>query len=258
MIDHLVFKPSLVDLCKDLHKKGDQALSRRLAQMTGKEAELIINLVRYEHDNPGYVKQTWNKLTLRPFLTPASGVELEEGKTEAELQHKDCTEIIRKVDITEEVYYPSKEKDGRVTTSYYTHIGILQHKETDRYTLFANWDDFLREYFLTAEKANEKLVSGDKTAKEQGNKEKLIDSFRNYAPTLYKVLTDTDSAVKAVQDFPIGSETLNVFAVTATADNLVKAKKELIDTCVSICKEINTTTHLAIWRRYLRTVWLHN
>lgn len=258
MIDRLVFKPSLVDLCKDLHKKGDQALSRRLAQMTGKEAELIINLVRYEHDNPGYVKQTWNKLTLRPFLTPASGVELEEGKTEAELQHKDFTEIIRKVDITEEVYYPSKEKDGRVTTSYYTHIGILQHKETDRYTLFANWDDFLREYFLTAGKANEKLVSGDKTAKEQGNKEKLIDSFRNYAPTLYKVLTDTDSAVKAVQDFPIGSETLNVFAVTATADNLVKAKKELIDTCVSICKEINTTTHLAIWRRYLRTVWLHN
>ena len=74
IIDYLVIKPSLVSLCKDLYKKGDAALSRCLARMGGKEAELVINLARYERDNPGYVKRNWNKLTLRPYHTPASGV----------------------------------------------------------------------------------------------------------------------------------------------------------------------------------------
>ena len=262
IINYLVAKSSLVTLCKDLYKRGDVVLSMRLAQMTGQEAELILNLIRYEHDNPGYVKANWNKLILRPFLTPTSGVEMEADKKEVEFQHMDFTEIIRKVDITEEVYYPTKVKDGLVTTAYFAHIGILQTKE-DEYILFTNWDDFLGEYFLTAGKANEKLVSGttqvvhqDGTVNEE--KEKLIESFRNYALTLYKVLTDAESAVKAVHDFHIGNETLNVFAVTATSEDLDAAKNNLIDTCVTICKEINTTTHLAIWRRYLRTVWLHN
>ena len=84
----------------------------------------------------------------------------------------------------------------------------------------------------------------------------LIDSFRNYAPTLYKVLTDEKSSVKAVRGFNIGGERLNVMAVISTS-NVNEAKDELINTCVNICKEINTTTHLAVWRRYLRTVWLH-
>ncbi len=260
IVDSLVLKPSLTDICKDLYSKGDVALSKLLAQMTGKEAELIINLVRYEHDNPGYVRRTYQKFLLRPFLTPTSDVEMKDGKTEAELQHNDFTEIIRKIDITEEVYYPSKGKGGRVTTTYYAHIGILRHKETDGYIIFANWDDFLSEYFLTAGKANEKLVSG--TAQNQadesdGKKEKLIDSFRNYAPALYKVLTDAGSRVKAVRDFRVGNETLNVLAVTVTADGIDTAVNVLTETCVNICKEINTTTHLAIWRRYLRTVWLH-
>ncbi len=229
MIDRLAAKPSLVSLCKDLHAQGDVALSRRLAQMTGKEAELVINLVRYERDNPGYVKANWSKLTLRPFLTPTSGVAMDEGKTEVELSHKDFTEIVRK-------------------------------KPEESFILFANWDEFLREYFLTAGKANERLVSGTVQAVrgETTQSEKLIESFRNYAPILYKVLTDAGSAVKAVPDFPVGNETLNVLATITTAADADKAKNELINTCVSICKELNTTTHLAIWRRYLRTVWLHN
>ena len=88
--------------------------------------------------------------------------------------------------------------------------------------------------------------------------EKLIESFRNYAPTLYKVLTDADSAVKAVQDFKVGEDTLNVFTIRSSAEEKDAAKDKLIQTCVRICKEINTTNHLAVWRRYLRTVWLHN
>ena len=264
IIDRLVDKPSLVSLCKALHAQGDTALSRRLAQMTGKEAELIINLVRYERDNPGYVKTNWSKLTLRPFLTPTSGVEMEDGKTEVECQHKDFTEIVRKVDITEEAYCPSKQKDETLTCTYYAHIGIMPlacgEKPEESFILFANWDEFLREYFLTAGKANERLVSGTVQAVhgETAQSEKLIESFRNYAPILYKVLTDAGSAVKAVPDFPVGNETLNVLAITTTAADVDKAKDKLINTCAGICKELNTTTHLAIWRRYLRTVWLHN
>ena len=126
---------------------------------------------------------------------------------------------------------------------------------------FANWDDFLREYFLTAGKANEKLVSGKARKVRNGTPlretEKLIESFRNYAPTLYKVLTEPDSAIKVVPNFKVGEETLNVLAIQASAQDKEAAKDKLIQACVRICTEINTTNHLAVWRRYLRTVWLH-
>ena len=249
-VDELTFKPSLVDFCKSLYKKGCVELSQRMAKLNTKDAELILNLVRYEKDYPGYVKSNWNKLIIRPFLTPSSGVEMEEGQDEVQLQHNSFTEIIRKVNITEDVYYPSKEEESTVTTNYYAHIGIIQDVNDNTFTLFANWDYFLDEYYLTAGKANEKLVGGEQ------QKEKLIDSFRNYAPTLYKVLTDGSSNVKPIRNFQIGEESLNVMAIMNTPD-IGKSKDELITTCVNICKEINTTTHLAVWRRYLRTVWLH-
>lgn len=259
IIGSLAVKPSLVSLCKELHRKGDTALSLRLARMTGKEAGLILNLARYEHDNPGYVEQTWDRLTLRPFLTPTSGVEMEEGRNGAELRHQDFTELIRRVDISEEVYYPSRQEGGNATTTYYAHIGMVEGGGGDGFTLFANWDGFLREYFLTAGRANEKLVAGTVQAARGGatgpGKEKLIDSFRNHAPALYKVLADAGSPVKAVRDFKVGESTLDVMAVKAA--DPAKGAEELIRTCTGICKEINSTAHLAIWRRFLRTVWLH-
>ena len=259
LMERLAACLSLEALCKRLQKQGEKALVDRLANLTSKEAELLINLARYEHDTPGYVKENWQKFILRPFLTPTSGTEMEEGKNEAELQHKDYTEILRKVEIAEEVYYPSRQEDGTVTATYYAHIGMREEQES--LVFFANWDDFLREYFLTAGKANEKLVSGKVQTVHNvttfTETEKLIGSFRNYAPTLYKVLTDADSAVKAVQDFKVGEDTLNVFAIQSAAQDKEAAKDELINTCVRICTEINTTNHLAVWRRYLRTVWLH-
>lgn len=259
LMERLAADLSLEALCKHLQKQGEKVLADRLAKLTTKEAELLINLARYEHDTPGYVRENWPRIILRPFLTPTSGIEMEEDKNEAELPHQDFTEIIRKLDITEEVYYPSRQKDGKITTAYYAHIGRMEDKSGFIY--FANWDDFLREYFLTAGKANEKLVSG-KVRKVRNEitlaeTEKLIESFRNYAPTLYKVLTDMDSAVKAMQDFKVGEELLNVLAIQSSAQDKEAAKDQLIKTCVRVCTEINTTNHLAVWRRYLRTVWLH-
>ena len=119
---------------------------------------------------------------------------------------------------------------------------------------------------MTAGKANEKLVKGTKIQAtnnpenpERGeSKEKLIESFHNYAPTLYNILTNEKSKVKPIQNLNIGKERLNVMAITVKSEeNINEAKDELINTCTDICKEINTTTHLAVWRRYLRTVWLH-
>lgn len=259
LMERLAADLSLEALCKHLQKQGEKVLADRLAKLTTKEAELLINLARYEHDTPGYVRENWPRIILRPFLTPTSGIEMEEDKNEVELPHQDFTEVIRKLDITEEVYYPSRQEDGKITTAYYAHIGRMEDKSGFIY--FANWDDFLREYFLTAGKANEKLVSG-KVRKVRNEitlteTEKLIESFRNYAPTLYKVLTEPDSAVKAVPNFKIGEELLNVLAIQASAQDKEAAKDQLIKTCVRVCKEINTTNHLAVWRRYLRTVWLH-
>ena len=259
LMERLAADLSLEALCKHLQKQGEKVLADRLAKLTTKEAELLINLARYEHDTPGYVRENWPRIILRPFLTPTSGIEMEEDKNEVELPHQDFTEVIRKLDITEEVYYPSRQEDGKITTAYYAHIGRMEDKSGFIY--FANWDDFLREYFLTAGKANEKLVSG-KVRKVRNEitlteTEKLIESFRNYAPTLYKVLTEPDSAVKAVPNFKVGEDLLNVFAIQSSAQDKEAAKDKLMKTCVRVCTEINTTNHLAVWRRYLRTVWLH-
>ena len=93
-----------------------------------------------------------------------------------------------------------------------------------------------------------------------GKEGKLIASFRNFAPTLYNILTDDTSAVKAVKGLKVGGSALNVIATRTDgteAEDIEAAKIRLTDTCVNICKEINSTVHLAVWRRYLRTVWLH-
>ena len=264
IVDRLSVKPSLSDLCRTLNKDGYSELSRRISSLTADEAGLIMNLVRYERDNPGYVKENWQKITIRPFLTPTAGMEMEDGKSETELRHKSCTEIIRRVSITEDTYYPDVQKDRPVTTEYFAHIGVTEDKGTGYRTVFANWDRFLDEYFHTAGKANEKLVEGTVNtinAEDSTNrKEKLIESFRNFAPTLYRVLTDKNSEVKAIRNLRIGDGSLNVLAVR-TKDisdaETERAKEILTDICVSICREINTGVHLAVWRRYLRTVWLH-
>lgn len=264
IIDYLKVTPTLVGLCQHLFKQGEVELSKRIAQLETKDAELIINLIRYEKDNTGYVKANWQKLIIRPFLTPTSGTKIEDGKVEAYVSHRDFTEIISKVRITEQAYYPSCDKEETLTTTYFAHIGLIQNKDNS-FTLFANWDKFLSEYFQTAGKANERLVKGTvkKVSDDDESNEKqtkLIESFRNYSPTLYNVLTDARSNIKALHNFIVGNDSLNVFAITLKDNDsevIDKARMELTDTCVRICKEINSTVHLAVWRRYLRPVWLH-
>ena len=114
-------------------------------------------------------------------------MEFEDGKDEAVLPHAHFTEIIRKTDITEQAYRPSKGEEESMTTTYYSHIGIMSDMLHGGYILFANWDIFLGQYFLTTGEANERLVEGtSRNGKgvKDGNaqEEKLIESFRNFAP----------------------------------------------------------------------------
>ena len=264
IISYLTATPTLVGLCQKLFRQGDVELSRRMAQLGTKDAALIINLIRYEQDNPGYVQANWQKLLLRPFLTPSPGAVFEDGCGELTVSHEAFTEIITKVSITEQAYYPSRGKEETLSTTYFAHTGMVRNAGNG-FTLFANWDRFLGEYFNTGGKANERLVSGTVKCKtdeayEKDGREKLVESFRNFAPSLYRVLTDESSEVKAVRNLRIGDDALNVFAVTTKGegtDELDRARALLTDTCIRICKEINSTVHLAVWRRYLRTVWLH-
>lgn len=265
--EYLSAASTLTGLCRHLYEYGHEILSRRIAGLETKDLELVLNLIRHEADNPGYVKTTWNRHVIRPFLTPTSGFDTEID--EARLRHDRFMEIIRKISITESTYYPSKGKGSLTTTTYYAHVGILPHKHKEKeqkgFTIFANWDAFLSKYLLTADTANEQLVKGTirtthTEEKPSKQKNKLMESFRNFAPTLYNILTDEKSEIKIIRDFTVGESAINVIAITTNGtdtDVTDKAKNKLITTCTDICKEINSTPHLAVWRRYLGTVWLH-
>lgn len=245
IIDALLKKPSLTALCQSLRKGGHQGVADAIAHLTPEEARLVFVLVRYAREDPGYVKENWGDFAFRPFLTPTAGVAVPEGAREALLRHEDYTEVMRAVDITEQVYDPKEQRARTAVTPYYAHVGILSQEEDAGVTLFLNWHAFLDKYYHTDGKASERLVE---------------ESFRDYAPSLYKVLTDETSPVRVVRDLRVGNRALHALAIHVAADDdaaLSAAKEELVTTGIRICQEINTTTHLAVWRRFLRTVWLH-
>lgn len=268
----LTEKPSLVHLCQQL-SKPHLALSQALAKLTPTEAELILYLVRYEQENPGYVKQTWRRLILRPFLTPTGiyGVD-----NESILHHPAFTEYILPQTFQEPTFYPTENEERVVTVTYYAHIGVIhKRKSGNRYTLFCNWDAFLAPYYLTADHAQKVLVRGTKRpdlealargespyGKQENEAAKLRESFRNFAPTLYQVFNDEQSLVRPQRQMRIGSRSLHVLAVSVKAESEEEAMQSqecatLIATSLQICREVSTSTHLAIWRRYLMGVWLH-
>lgn len=285
-------------LCKFLRAQQKNALANAFAAYSKEDVALIFSLIRYERENEGYVHHTWHRNFIRPFLTPSSGFEdvstfltdnttrLSRQELYAALTHKtavdfagssadaleenhikndDYEEIIRKVQVKELFYDADQLKEIPQSSTYYAHIGKMEDAEGN-VVLFANWDKFLRQYFLTDEKANAKLLSGrshqirsKKTNTLMG--EKLLESFRNYVPTLYMVLRNEEHPVKAVENLPVGPHFLNAFALTlspdATASHVKEAEETLITTLVRICEELTSSAHLSIWRRYLSTVWLH-
>lgn len=259
IVARLADRPLLADLRQALSRQGHDDVSRRLAALSAKEAALLLNLARHEHDAPGYTRARWPKLSLRPFLTPTAGPEPAPGQAGATLRHAGFTEMIRPVSITERAYRPSLHREESITTTYYAHIGVTEADARGRRTLFTNWDTFLAEYFMTAGRANARLLGlggGSHAAAPQATPgtPRPADSFRNHAPTLYSVLTGA-SPVRAISALHVGPDTINALAITSA--DTAQAADRLASTCTAICTEINSTPRLALWRRYLRTVWLH-
>lgn len=178
-----------------------------------------------------------------------------------QIHHSEFTEYIVAQTFSEMTCYIKEGKEREEAVTYDAHVGIMQ-KEQGRYVIFCNWDEFLAEYYLTADTARKILVNGTKEPPFSQDEEKLRESFRNYAPTLYNVLTDEDFPVKPWQGLQVGKQSLNAMAITVKAESEEAVSQSpsftlLISTCLQICREISTTTHLAIWRRYLMGVWLH-
>lgn len=266
MVDFLSEKTSWLELCKWLSRNGERSLSKAFAEYGKEEVSMVYSLIRYENDNKGYVEAAWAMNLIRPFLTPTAGTgdsmldNTTDDTKETHLVFADYNVTITKVDIEEDVFYPRTQKEETVTTTYYAHIGEMRTEE-EGVMLFANWDRLLSGYFLTAGRANACLVAGSK--KKHGNEqteEEMMESFRNYAPTLYHILRAPDSPVKARENMMIGDRKISVLCILAPDDkpeSIAMARQTLIDTGLKICKEIHTTTHLAVWRRYLNGVWLH-
>lgn len=243
-------------LIKNLQKSDSHlhpALAENIKNMANDDKALIMNLIRYENDEPGFVRKNWSKLVLRPFLTPSSGIEIPSGKDYVKFSHSNFTEIIKRTVIEEEVYNPSTVTVSGEESIYYSHIGLMQHSDKD-YTLFINWDGFLEEYFATDGEARKRIIA----------------SFADYTPTLFNVLTNETTPIVAMESMMIDERSkMNVLATSIHSINVSKeesiednaefqkAIQDLIDTGVKICKEINSSSHLAIWRNKLSSVWLH-
>ncbi len=262
IVDTLRIRPSFTDLRKKLERK-DKALAQRLYNLTDTEAENILHLIRYVQGDPDYVRSEFPHPTLRPFLTPTPGCDIPQDKGYAILKHDGFTEIITPVSIHQKSYSAlyDEERDDNVT--YYAHVALTTPPADGTPMLLCNWDSFLSRYFRTADAANRNLVSGtvDKSAA-KSDEQKMIDSFRNYAPTLFGVLTDQESPVRAKKGFRVGGHAMSVMGIelngSPTSESVMASEefKALTDTCLAICQEVSATTHLAVWRRVLCGVWL--
>lgn len=151
----------------------------------------------------------------------------------------------------EDTFFPKQDTASETPTSYYAHVGILK-KRNNRCVVFVNFDKILREYFLLGGQA----------------KAKQLETFKNYSPLLYQVLKG-ENTVKAKKALAVGARTLHVLCIQTEANastdgtelieqqHIRKVIDTLTETSRRVCQEINGSTHLAIWRKYLRSIWLH-
>ena len=127
---------------------------------------------------------------------------------------------------------------GKTTASYTVLPDVLECKE------FVNADEIARG--LSPFNPESMAIEAGRLMLQRINE--LLRNQQNFS-------IETTLATRTYTRLKIGEETLNVLAITAT--DIDSAKERLATTCIEICKEINATTHLAVWRRYLQTVWLH-
>lgn len=255
LINTLIEKGSFAGLLEETCRRAEKDTYRRLAEkvrnLSSEEAAQMLSLANYIKTDPHFMDDHPAVLTIRPFLTPTPGISAAEGKDYAVCRHKDFTEVIRKVTFMEDTFFPKEDTAKATPTSYYAHVGILK-KRNHRCVVFVNFDKILGEYFLLGGQA----------------KAKQLETFKNYSPLLHQVLKGEDK-VKAEKSLTIGTGTIHVLCIQTEANvatddtelieqqHIRKAIDILTETSRRICQEINGSTHLAIWRKYLRSIWLH-
>ena len=256
LINTLIERGSFAGLQEEIGQHADRETYRRLAEsvrnLSVEEAEQIQSLANYIKTDPEFADSYKDRPTLRPFLTPTPGIRAAAGKDYAVCRHKDYTEMIRKVTFLEDTFFPKEDLASEAPTSYYAHVGVLR-KKNNRCAVFINFDKILREYFLLGGQA----------------KAKQLDTFKTYAPLLHQVLKG-EHTVKAEKELAVGTETFNALCIQTATDiaeegkelseqhDILAALDTLTETGRRICQEINGSTHLAIWRKYLREIWLHH
>lgn len=263
-------------------KEKRESLASAMERLSVDDRRLVLYLVFLEEQAPGYIDENLRNPALRPFLTPTLGKRLGEGETYGKINHRDFVEIIRPVDITERYFNAQSQETKAMTDTYYAHIGIRY--QDGGYMVFANWDGLLSKYFMTEGKANKKILSGKRqiTYKrdKEGNierdpgslmpeveREKLMDSFLNYAKPLYDVLVG-NSEVRAMPKLELmGNGGISVLYIQLPesdkvrdpmkSESVASAIDTLISTGVEICTTIGSETHIKLWRNHLDNVWLH-
>lgn len=263
-------------------KEKRESLASAMERLSVDDRRLVLYLVFLEEQAPGYIDENLRNPALRPFLTPTLGKRLGEGETYGKIIHRDFVEIIRPVDITERYFNAQSQETKAMTDTYYAHIGIRY--QDGGYMVFANWDGLLSKYFMTEGKANKKILSGKRqiTYKrdKEGNierdpgslmpeveREKLMDSFLNYAKPLYDVLVG-NSEVKAMPKLELmGNGGISVLYIQLSesdkvrdpmkSESVASAIDTLISTGVEICTTIGSETHIKLWCNHLDNVWLH-
>ena len=254
-INTLIKKSSFADLQKEIENHGDKeayrSLNDKIKNLSSQEASLILSLANYVKINPDFMDDYKKELAIRSFLTPTSGIAEVVGKDYAVIHHKKFMEVIRKVSFKEDTFYPREDTSLDTTVSYYAHIGIIQ-KRNNKCIVFVNFDKILKEYFLLGGQA----------------KTKQLETFKNYCPLFLQVLKG-ESSIKAEKGLSVGQAVLDVLCIhvdmntkaneTEILENsyIRTAIEKLTETSQKICLEINSSTHLAIWRKFLRNIWLH-
>lgn len=259
ILETLTACPSLNTLCKELEAQdripASHALRRSLETLTAAEASQVMGLAYYIKDEPSYLEEVARPGMLRPFLTPTALPG--NSSDEVILDFPEYTEYMEKVTFPEDTYNPRTDEATTVDVTYYAHVGRME-KEGHRF-LFANWDRFLAEYFL---------ITGEA-------KEKQLKTFAEYAPTFHGILTG-QSRIRVteglrVEDVPLNALTLDLDELPAeenredtepvspvsSLDKTAAAIRYMTRILLTVCLEISRSTHLALWRRSLRTVWLH-
>ncbi len=191
--------------------------------------------------------------TLRPFLTPTSGVAIPTGKDYAILPHNGIIELILRCNLREYFQRQQFEADEPASASdedyeYYAHFALLR-TETGKIKAICSWGGFYDYYASQSREEKEKFHA---------------DLASKYYPHLLYLLTQSDfefEKISGIPGFSIETDidyTTDLEELGRKANEFFTLRSSLFTQLVSATVEIWQGTRLLVWRQLLqRYVLLH-